>query len=682
MDTAPPPGTWSYVDPQEYTPAEALKVLNEMLAMKGYTLLRRERLLILWNLEDPIPPTLPPIVQAADLDKWGDYELVCALFDLDKFKPEEAEAEANKLIGPQGKVVALTKTRQLRVTDMAGRCRLVRAMIKRIEDPDGTSTNRRTFYIKYAHTDDVLSVLRQMLGIEEDKFATTDGSFRIAVDPRSGRLLFVSGTQPDKIAQAADIIKELDKPPQGIVHFHMDPKDAEAALGQIQKVWPMVHDNQLQIELPAASGGGTDANGPAPDTSPGGSPQFGPLRRGGTDLTPKSNRLGGRSTQFVPHSAAHSSPIAEHRAGWTSKSVHSTTARRGKRVRFVAQQPVAGPAAVPSAGVPSAATPAALPSASGKPPVTVKVEPDGSVTVISDDPQALAAMEQFLSSYKPRLTRESPIIPLYLKNARADTVAQLLQHIFSGDTVTLSSAGESRHSDEGSGGSSATTTRRLATGPIKITADNRLNALMVQANHADLESIKDVLKTLDSDPVETGATPKPRMIPVAHVKAQEIADVIKELYADRLVSASNNQGGGGRNGGGGWGGGGGRGGRGGRGGFGGGGPGGFGGFGGMGGFPPFGGMINIGGGGDDGPNLKEEANRIAVGVNERTNTVVVTANDAMYEEIEKPSPISTSPRPTRAPRSKRSWSCILPALTRWKGPSPRSAAKAFRLTPT
>ena len=37
----------------------------------------------------------------------------------------------------------------------------------------------------------------------------------------------------------------------------------------------------------------------------------------------------------------------------------------------------------------------------------------------------------------------------------------------------------------------------LATGPIKITADQRLNALLVRANRADLETIDQLLKVLD-----------------------------------------------------------------------------------------------------------------------------------------------------------------------------------------
>ena len=249
-----------------------------------------------------------------------------------------------------------------------------------------------------------------------------------------------------------------------------------------------------------------------------------------------------------------------------------------------------------------------------------------------------------LGTFKPRVAAGPRLPVIYLKHAEAETVAKLLKDIFSGDTGTSSTGGGSEGGDSGSGGSSrATTTKRMQTGPINITADNRLNALLVQANSTDLKSIREVVEqVLDSpEPEENGAQSKPRMIPVVHVKAREVAEVIKEVYAGQMVAATNNQGGGGRGGftpGGGGGGGrrsrGGGGGGFGGGGFGGGGsPFGGGGFGGspFGGFGPFG--INIGGGGDEGQSRRDEANRIAVGVNERTNSVIVMANDAMYEKI-------------------------------------------------
>ncbi len=51
-----PDGTWDYTGTSEYTPAEAIDFLNGVLATKGYTLLRRDRLLMVWDRNDPIPP--------------------------------------------------------------------------------------------------------------------------------------------------------------------------------------------------------------------------------------------------------------------------------------------------------------------------------------------------------------------------------------------------------------------------------------------------------------------------------------------------------------------------------------------------------------------------------------------------------------------------------------------------
>jgi hypothetical protein len=106
------------------------------------------------------------------------------------------------------------------------------------------------------------------------------------------------------------------------------------------------------------------------------------------------------------------------------------------------------------------------------------------------------------------------------------------------------------------------------------------------------------------------------MIPVEHARAKDIADVLKDLYADRLVAAQNQAQQGGR-----------------------------GGFframmGGMGGGPfgggpggPFGGGAP--GGGQGGQNQRDNANRIAIGVDARTNTLVVSATDSMFEEVKQ-----------------------------------------------
>src|SRR5690606_34004798 len=112
------------------------------------------------------------------------FELITTLFKLEKLTPEEAEAEVTRLIGPQGKVVVLPKSRQLQVTETAGRLRLMREGLRAAENPSGPLAGTlREFRLQHAVTDEVLTVLRQLLDIPEDSFASTDGSIRLAVDP-------------------------------------------------------------------------------------------------------------------------------------------------------------------------------------------------------------------------------------------------------------------------------------------------------------------------------------------------------------------------------------------------------------------------------------------------------------------------------------------------------------------
>ena len=196
----------------------------------------------------------------------------------------------------------------------------------------------------------------------------------------------------------------------------------------------------------------------------------------------------------------------------------------------------------------------------------------------------------------------------YLKYAKAQAVAQELETVLAGGSV-----------DSGSTSDKGSTSRRLATGSIKITPETRLNALLVLANRTDRETISRLLTTLDlkESPEESAVAPKPRMIPVVYARAKDIAEELRQIYADRLVVATNqNQqgrgagiammmralgGGGGRGGGRG---------------------------GGMGG--PGGGMD-----GNGQNNRADQINRIAIGVDSHTNTIVVAAVDSLFEEVKQ-----------------------------------------------
>jgi type II secretory pathway component GspD/PulD (secretin) len=213
---APPPGTLNYIDNRDYTPAEALDLMNGVLLTKGFTLVRRQRMLMVINLEDGIPPNLVPFVPAEKLDTLGDFELATTLFRLERLSSEEAEGEVKRLIGPQGAVVVLPRAGQVQVTETAGRLRLIRSVLQASTNmaADNSKGDVRSFQPVHVGVEDVLPLMRQLLDIPVDGYAAADGSLRLAVDPLTGKLLV--GGKPERVAQVAEIIKAIDVPaPQG-----------------------------------------------------------------------------------------------------------------------------------------------------------------------------------------------------------------------------------------------------------------------------------------------------------------------------------------------------------------------------------------------------------------------------------------------------------------------------------
>jgi len=208
---APPPGTFNYTDSRTYTPAQAIDLLNSVLLTKGYTLVRRDRMLMLINLEDGIPPNLVSQVPLEELDQRGEFELISCLFQLEELAPADAEQEIRKLLGPQGNIVVLPKAKQIYVTETAGKLRTIRRVIEAVENPQVDEGGKlTTLTLEHVTADEALVVARQLLGLPEDQNAAPDGSLRIAVDPL-GAKLFVTG-EPESVTRFQEILKLVDVP--------------------------------------------------------------------------------------------------------------------------------------------------------------------------------------------------------------------------------------------------------------------------------------------------------------------------------------------------------------------------------------------------------------------------------------------------------------------------------------
>jgi type II secretory pathway component GspD/PulD (secretin) len=206
---APPQGTFNYTDEQYYTPAQAIDLLNSVLLTKGYTLVRKKKMLIVVNLEDGIPPNLVTMIELSKLDEAGEFELVKVLFPLSRMTSKDAQEEIKNLIGPQGAIVTLPSSGHLLVTETAGRLRTIRSVIESIENP-GSKGGENFVKYKLEHADigEVLEIAKQLLDIDSNKNSTDDKSLKITSDLSSNSLI-ASGRQ-EKLTQVQEIVKMLD----------------------------------------------------------------------------------------------------------------------------------------------------------------------------------------------------------------------------------------------------------------------------------------------------------------------------------------------------------------------------------------------------------------------------------------------------------------------------------------
>lgn len=244
LDLAPT-GTFNYTDSREYTAAEAIDLLNSVLVTKGYTLVLRNRMLLLVNLEDDIPPSLIAEVSPDELENRGTFELLSTRFQLKNLSVDEAQDEIEELLGPQGSMIALPKARQLVITETGGRLRTICDVLEQAErSRDPAEHAMQWFQLHSVAPDEVVALLRQMFDIPDNGNAIPDGSLQFATDPAGLRLL--AAGRPERLAQVARMLETIDRPAFGqqpgagpqaapqIEVYSVAPADPESALKVMQ----------------------------------------------------------------------------------------------------------------------------------------------------------------------------------------------------------------------------------------------------------------------------------------------------------------------------------------------------------------------------------------------------------------------------------------------------------------
>lgn len=656
MDEAPD-GTFNYADPRYYSPQKALDLMNGVLLTRGYTLVRRNKMLMVVNLEDGVPDVLVEYVPLEDLDQRGEYELVKTLFQLVKMTPEEATADLQKLIGPSGQLFVFPAAKQVLVQEQAGRLRTIRDIIEGVEKPRGELSSKvEEIELEFVTAEDILIVARTMLNMGEDDFTREGLSF--AVDTLGTRI-FVTGEE-ENIAVLRDLAERLDKDPtdgmettdieKPVLRTHVinvaDPQtafdvlqtllaglpDVRLALDPatnkiIALARPTEHDTivstirELEGDVPVfevislktldpemalamiANMFGTTSTEDGVEVTKGPKvtvdtismklfirateAEVNAIRTMIERLESENSSTQEGNIRILPYSGKNAED-ALNRAErfWTGQNKIRIVRPEDRGDSGIQKRTTEEPEPTPP---PATDTPELNPTKTdvlqksantgsgadvqfvsstfqdGKTitsgignDILVELTPDG-IIIASDDTEALDRFESLLRQLIPpgATLADRQITVFYLKYVKSDVAKSLIQEIMTGGedsgglgslvgdaTSGLMGGGLMGMLLGGAGGDSGDETSTFsASGTVSIVSDPRLNALVVQANDEDLEMVDSLLGIIDKEGSETDVETqgKPRLIPVTYVRAEDIAEILKDVYAGRINAQASGQ---------------------------------------------------------------------------------------------------------------------------------------------
>lgn len=188
---------------------------------------------------------------------------------------------------------------------------------------------------------------------------------------------------------------------------------------------------------------------------------------------------------------------------------------------------------------------------SREPVIRCQLTPQG-LLVQSDDGAALDEFEQHLRLIAgPLESMPSPTIVFYLKYTKANDALRMLSELIEGGEIAEDVSANtlvngyvpSGSSFLGSFVTSQDGTLTLSAGTMTVIADSRLNRLIAQGSTQEIDEIEGYLKIIDKDnsitSVETYGTSQ--VIELKHCQASEVAEAIREAFAGRVVVSEASQ---------------------------------------------------------------------------------------------------------------------------------------------
>ncbi|MDR0336381.1 MAG: hypothetical protein LBI18_04755, partial [Planctomycetaceae bacterium] len=132
---APPPGSFNYADQRDYTPSEAIDLLNSVLQTKGYTLIRNDKMLMLFDLKrGKIPIQFLPKLKPEELHERGTFEYTSVIFPLERRNRAHVIQALEPFKGAFCQIIPMPGN-SLIITDTAGTLLVLQKVIESVENP-------------------------------------------------------------------------------------------------------------------------------------------------------------------------------------------------------------------------------------------------------------------------------------------------------------------------------------------------------------------------------------------------------------------------------------------------------------------------------------------------------------------------------------------------------------------
>ncbi|MDR1492244.1 MAG: alanine racemase [Planctomycetaceae bacterium] len=180
---APPQGTCSFSDPtHEYAPAEAIDKINSILQANGYTLVRHDNLLLLFNLKRTrqIPLIYLRKIKPEDLaEQKGNFEFVAVTFPLGRRLREIVDTRMKPFLGPYSQIIELPGNSFMLIETLTTQ-RVIQKLIEALPEPPAPARpedplrpdapppqNWQTYVIEKADIEKVEETIRQFCGITQ-----------------------------------------------------------------------------------------------------------------------------------------------------------------------------------------------------------------------------------------------------------------------------------------------------------------------------------------------------------------------------------------------------------------------------------------------------------------------------------------------------------------------------------